>query len=144
MQSRGAIKRRHQRSSEVEDLAAAHRARVATAALPRAVGEARGDDRRDRRACLMRGGNQHALFQRCTLSDARSMQSGCRVRAKRACRLDDHLAVAHHLVIDGAQLGLEIVLEDPPDEGRNRRSSEAIRWQPACNQRRTHVLGATW
>jgi hypothetical protein len=45
-------------------------------------------------------------------------------------------------VIDGAQLGLEIVLEDPSDEGRNRRSSVAISWQVACNQRRTHVLGS--
>ena len=44
-------------------------------------------------------------------------------------------------MIDGAQLGLEIVLEDPPDEGRNRRSSVAISWQVACTQRRTHVFG---
>ena len=77
---RGAIKRRHQRSSEVEDLAAAHRARVAKAALPRAVGEARGDDRRDRRACLMRGGQSACTFsamhtQRCTQHAIRLLRS---------------------------------------------------------------------
>ena len=93
---RGAIKRRHQRSSEVEDLAAAHRARVAKAALPRAVSEARGDDRRDRRACLMRGAISMHFF-----SDAHSaMHAACnQVVAFAPKELADSTTILRSLII---------------------------------------------